>query len=247
MRVDRPINKDTELHPLVRWQFLGGIPENERKAFLFTNVVDSKGRRYDMPVVVGALAASPRIYAIGMGHEARRHRRRLDPGHRQSDAADHVNAPRCQEVVINGDDLRSAAALTRLPVPVSTPGFDSAPYLTATLCITRDPETGIQNMGTYRAALKANDRLAVRMVARPGGAGGYIHWLKYNKRKEPMPIAIVLGCAPVVLLHRRAEARRRSRRARRRRRRSPASRSAWRARSPSISRCPRMPRSSSRA
>jgi len=67
VRVDRPINKDTELHPLVRWQFLGGIPENERKAFLFTNVVDSKGRRYEMPVVVGALAASPRIYAIGMG------------------------------------------------------------------------------------------------------------------------------------------------------------------------------------
>ena len=26
IRIDRPINKDTELHPLVRWQFLGGIP-----------------------------------------------------------------------------------------------------------------------------------------------------------------------------------------------------------------------------
>ena len=67
VRIDRPINKDTELHPLVRWQFLGGIPEGERRAFLFTNVVDSRGRRYDIPVVVGALAASPRIYAIGMG------------------------------------------------------------------------------------------------------------------------------------------------------------------------------------
>src|SRR5687767_15199279 len=67
VRVERPINKDTELHPLVRWQFLGGIPEDRRRAFLFTNVVDAKGRRYDMPVVVGALAASPRIYAIGMG------------------------------------------------------------------------------------------------------------------------------------------------------------------------------------
>src|ERR1700686_5055226 len=67
VRVDRPINKDTELHPLVRWQFLGGIPEEERRAFLFTNVVDSRGRRYDIPVAVGALAASPRIYALGMG------------------------------------------------------------------------------------------------------------------------------------------------------------------------------------
>src|SRR6202049_4746845 len=57
IRVDRPINKDTEMHPLVRWQFRGGIPENERKAFLFTNVVDSKGKRYDIPVIVGGLAA----------------------------------------------------------------------------------------------------------------------------------------------------------------------------------------------
>ena len=50
VRIDRPINKDTELHPLVRWQFLGGIAEDKRRAFLFTNVVDAKGRRYDMPV-----------------------------------------------------------------------------------------------------------------------------------------------------------------------------------------------------
>src|SRR6266566_6237283 len=67
VRIDRPINKDTELHPLVRCQFLGGIPEEERRAFLFTNVVDSHGRRYEIPVVVGALAASPAIYSIGMG------------------------------------------------------------------------------------------------------------------------------------------------------------------------------------
>ena len=67
VRIDRPIDKDTELHPLVRWQFLGGVPEDKRRAFLFTNVTDSKGRHYDMPVVVGALAASPEIYALGMG------------------------------------------------------------------------------------------------------------------------------------------------------------------------------------
>jgi len=67
VRVDRPINKDTELHPLVRWQFQGGLKEEQRRAFLFTNVIDSSGRRCDIPVAVGALAASPRIYAVGMG------------------------------------------------------------------------------------------------------------------------------------------------------------------------------------
>ena len=199
LRIDTPINKDTELHPLVRWQFLGGMSADERRAFLFTNVTDSKGRKYDMPVVVGSLAASPRIYALGMGRKVE------EIGDAWVNAIQHpippvrVNAAVCQEVVIKGEALtKKGGGLAALPVPISTPGFDSAPYLTATLCVTRDPETGVQNMGTYRAALKATDRLAVRMVARPGGAGGYIHWLKYRELKKPMEIAIVVGAAPVV-------------------------------------------------
>ena len=39
VRIKREINKDIELMPLVRWQFRG-LPEEERKAFLFENVVD---------------------------------------------------------------------------------------------------------------------------------------------------------------------------------------------------------------
>src|SRR5690242_21870248 len=66
-RIDRAIDKDSELHPLVRWQFQGGLSEEQRRAFLFTNVIDAAGRRYDIPVAVGALAASPHIYALGMG------------------------------------------------------------------------------------------------------------------------------------------------------------------------------------
>ena len=69
VRIDRPINKDTELQPLVRWQFVGGVAEAQRRAFLFTNVVDGKGRRYDMPVAIGVYASSPQIYAQGMGQK----------------------------------------------------------------------------------------------------------------------------------------------------------------------------------
>ena len=201
VRIDRPINKDTELHPLVRWQFLGGVPEDKRRAFLFTHVTDSKGRHYDMPVVVGALAASPEIYALGMGQPVEQIGEAWMRAIDNPVAPVEVTSPPCQEVVITGEELRRpGGGVARLPVPVSTPGFDSAPYLTATLCITRDPDTGIQNMGTYRAALKAPDRLVVRMVAREAsGAGGYLHWLKYRDRRQPMPIAIVIGCAPVVM------------------------------------------------
>src|ERR1700691_5670796 len=199
-RIERPINKDTELHPLVRWQFQGGFAEDERCAFLFTNVVDSEGRRYDVPVAIGALAASARIYAIGMGRPVDEIGDAWMAAIANPIAPVEVTAAPCPEVVIQGDALRAPnGGLKTLPVPISTPGYDAAPYLTATLCITDDPETGIRNMGTYRAALKATDRLGVRMAARPGGAGGYLHWQKYRKLKKPMPIAIVIGCAPVVV------------------------------------------------
>src|SRR3984957_11362331 len=200
IRIDRPVNKDTELHPLVRCQFLGGIPEEDRRAFLFTNVVDSHGRRYEIPVAVGALAASPKIYAVGMGCTGEESGAAWTRAIANPIPPIVVNSPPCQEVVIQGDALRTpGGGLASLPVPISTPGFDSAPYLTATLCITRDPETGVRNMGTYRGALKNTDRLGVRMSSRIGGAGGYLHWLKYRELGQPMPCAIVIGCAPVVV------------------------------------------------
>jgi UbiD family decarboxylase len=200
VRIDRPINKDTELHPLVRWQFQGGLAEDQRRAFLFTNVIDSSGRRYDIPVAVGALAASPPIYAVGMGRVVEEIEAAWARAIANPIPPILVPSPPCQAVVIKGEELRGAGnGLARLPVPISTPGFDAAPYLTATLCITRDPDTGIQNMGTYRAALKATDRLGVRMSSRIGGAGGYLHWKKHNRKGEPMPCAIVVGCAPVAM------------------------------------------------
>jgi 4-hydroxy-3-polyprenylbenzoate decarboxylase len=197
--IDEPINKDTEMHPLVRWQFRGGIPEAERKAFLFTNVTDSLGRSFELPVVVGALSSNVEIYSIGMGVPVD------DIGKTWANAIANPIAPvtvadaPCHEVVITGDDLKGEGnGLDALPIPISTPGYDCAPYLTATNVTTRNPETGTQNMGTYRAGLKAPDRLAVRMVARPGGAEGYLHWEMYKALGQKMPCAIVIGCPPSV-------------------------------------------------
>src|SRR3972149_6553110 len=65
VRVKQEINKDTELHPLVRWQFRG-LPEKERKAFLFDRMVDVKGREDDTPGLVAAHAASREVYALAM-------------------------------------------------------------------------------------------------------------------------------------------------------------------------------------
>ena len=198
-RIDAPVNKDTEMHPLVRWQFRGGIAEKDRKAFLFTNIVDSKGRRYDIPVVVGAFATNPEVYRIGMNVET------LDAiGPAWERAIAHPIAPRvvetapCHDVVVTGRDLEGPGrGLEALPIPISTPGFDAAPYLTATCVITRNPETGVQNIGTYRGQLKGPTRLGMMTLVNLR-SGGYEHWKKSQAAGQRMPIAIVVGCPPVV-------------------------------------------------
>ena len=199
LTISEPINKDTEMHPLVRWQFRGGLREADRKAFLFNNIVDGKGRSYDIPVVIGALAASQDIYSMGMDAPVPDISAKWDHAIANPVPPRPVNEAPCQEVVIEGADLLGEGnGLDALPIPISTPGFDNTPTLTATNTVTRDPDTGVQNMGTYRAGLKAPDRLVVRMATRVGGAGGYLHWQKYQKRGEKMPCAIVLGCPPLV-------------------------------------------------
>ncbi len=198
VRVDREVNKDTEMHPLVRWQFRGGIPEHERKAFLFTNVVDSRGRRYDIPVIVGGLAASREIYRRGIGCELDKIEDRWAEAIANPIPPCEVADAPCHELVFTGEALNvEGNALDGVPVPISTPGWDNAPYTTLSQYITRDPDTGVQNMGNYRGQVKAPLRLGMNpsLELRPGI---YIHWQKYRERGERMPAAVVLGAPPCV-------------------------------------------------
>jgi 4-hydroxy-3-polyprenylbenzoate decarboxylase len=196
--VDEPVNKDTEMHPLVRWQYRGGIEEADRKAFLFTRPTDSKGRTFEHPVLIAGLAGSRDIYRIGFGKPLEQ------VGAAWVNALTSPIAPRvvdsapCQEVVIEGSALdRPGSALDGLPVPISTPGWDNAPYLASAHYITADPDTGIQNVGNYRGQIKTPRRLGMNPSVELR-AGIYAHWEKQRARGEPLPCAVVLGCPPAI-------------------------------------------------
>src|SRR5467141_4788621 len=196
--VDRPINKDTEMHPLVRWQFRGGIEERDRKAFLFTHVVDSKGRKYDMPVVVGALAASREIYRLGMGCDLERINETWSRAMANPIEPRVVRDALCQEIVTEGSALeKPGKGLDSLPIPISTPGWDIAPFTTLSQYITKDPDNGIQNMGIYRGQVKAPRRLGMNpsLELRPGI---YVHWEKMKRAGKKLPAAVVLGAPPCI-------------------------------------------------
>ena len=196
--IDRPINKDTELHPLVRWQFRGGIAEPDRKAFLFTNVVNGKGKKYDIPVVVGALAATRKIYSVGMGCDI------ADIGKTWGHAIANPIKPHvvqeapCQEIVVQGKELlKPGKGVDSLPIPISTPGWDNAPYTTLSQYISKDPDAGIQNMGIYRGQVKSPTRLGMN-PSLENQPGIYTHWEKAKARGERLPAAVILGCPPCV-------------------------------------------------
>ena len=196
VRIKREINKDTELQPLVRWQFRG-LPEKERKAFLFEKVIDAKGKKYAVPVLVAAHAATMEIYGLAMmcepgGIMKKWEEARLHPIRRKV-----VKTGVVQEEVHMGDTLLEHGGLDEFPIPISTPGFDNAPYLSAGNWVSKHPDTGVTNVGNYRGMVKSPLRL---------GCMGYGHrhigmnFTKYQEKGIPrMPAAVVILSGIIIL------------------------------------------------
>jgi UbiD family decarboxylase len=190
--ITREINKDTELQPLVRWQFRG-LPEKERKAFLFENLTDVKGKRYHSPVLVGAHAASRKIYALAMGCKPEEIMARWTEAQLRPIKSKIVSSGDCQEEVHMGETLLEHGGIEEFPIPISTPGFDNAPYFTAANWVSKDPDTGAVNIGNYRGMVK--DRLRVGCDSRIPQHMRQ-HWEKYRERGTAMPVAVFVGATP---------------------------------------------------
>jgi 4-hydroxy-3-polyprenylbenzoate decarboxylase len=194
LRITREINKDTELHPLVRWQFRG-LKEEDRKAFLFENVTDSKKRNYPSPVLVGGLAGSAAIYCLGLKCKTD------EVADRWQYAMDHLLEPEIvsrgpvQEEIHKGEDLLRHGGFAEFPIPISTPGFDNGPYITAGHWITKDPESGQRNMGNYRGLIKG-PALSGVMSGTPQDLSR--HWEKCRKKGIPLEVAVAVGAVPAV-------------------------------------------------
>ena len=130
-RIKREIRRETELHPVVRWQFRG-LREEERRAFVFDNVTSVTGCKYKRPVLVGACASSTAIYALGMGCKEDEILSRWLTAQREPIAPQVVTSGPVQEIEITEN---VEEAVDNIPVPLSGPGFDSSVRLTAALWV----------------------------------------------------------------------------------------------------------------
>jgi 4-hydroxy-3-polyprenylbenzoate decarboxylase len=96
--------------------------------------------------------------------------------------------PACQEVVLRDAEVN----LDRLPALQTWPG-DGGRYLTMPMVITRDPASGVRNVGMYRVQLTGRDLVVMHWQRHKVGAA---HWRELADRGERMPVVIAMGGDP---------------------------------------------------
>ena len=98
------------------------------------------------------------------------------------------NAP-CQEVVLQGDDVD----LNRFPILKCWPK-DGGRYITLPLVITKDPETGVRNVGTYR--IQVFDGRTCGMHWQTQKVGTRHYRISQEQGRDRLDVAVALGGDP---------------------------------------------------
>jgi 4-hydroxy-3-polyprenylbenzoate decarboxylase len=94
----------------------------------------------------------------------------------------------CQEVI------KMEGGLDELPVLTTWPE-DGGPFITLPLVITRDPETGMRNIGTYRMQVYDRRTTGMHWQRHKGGAQHHRIAERLGRRLE---VAVALGADPVL-------------------------------------------------
>ncbi|HKX49340.1 MAG TPA: UbiD family decarboxylase [Candidatus Binatia bacterium] len=176
LRVDR------ETDPLTEMGVLFGETE---QPLIFENV-----RGYPGWQVCGELVTSRAAQALAFQVDrsqvvpelARRMQSAALPGR-------NVNTGPVKERILTGHDVD----LRKLPVVVHSQE-DGGPYIGSAMCVTKDPDTGIQNVAMLRMQIQDRNRTGTAFAPRHS----WMHYQKYEARNEPMPMAAVIGHHPIL-------------------------------------------------
>ena len=184
-RITAEVEKDWEIAAVCRRVFQKLAPER-RPVLLFERI-----RGFNIPLLVGSLGASPEVYAIALQDRVENIHERWEQAQRHPIKPVRVSTGPCKENILRGND----ADLTLFPVPIWTVGEDPGPYLTAPCVVSREPDTGAYNVGTYRLQVKGPKKMGIWAAD-----GQHIsrHRLKNEARNQSTPVAVVLGPEPAI-------------------------------------------------
>lgn len=193
-RISDPIDKDRELHPLVKWQYRG-INQEERFGFLFEHVLDRNGRRCAGQTACSVIAANRDVYAISFACQQEEIHDRWARGYSNPISPRLVSTGPVKEEIHTAETLVAHDGLREFGIPFATNGWEAFPRITAGAFFSRDPETGVLNAGMYNSIVLGPLRANLRT-----GRHLRTHWNKARAQGKPLEVAIAIGAVPVVPL-----------------------------------------------
>ena len=103
-----------------------------------------------------------------------------------------VDSGPVKEVIVRGKDIDQ----TEFPVP-KWHYLEGGRYIhTFSSIVTKDPDTGVTNVGMYRGMIGHKDTAPFLLVK--GGQHWGAHFVKWAARGKPMPVACVIGWDPIM-------------------------------------------------
>jgi len=193
VRVKREINKDTELHPLVRLQFRG-LPEAERKAFSskMSRMPGGGNTRLRARGVTcgiqGCLRDWPEVQAGGDPAEVGNGPEEPHP------AGGRGKAARRRKRCTWGRPFWSTGA-RRIPDPHQHAGVRQRALPDRRELDLERPGNGIRNVGNYRGMIKSATRIGILNVP---SKDLRTMWEKCRKMGKPLEAAIAIGPVPAI-------------------------------------------------
>ncbi len=190
--IDAKVDWDGELATISRYCMSaknGGIAlqfnnikdhENTWCTKLFTNSASSYGR-FNL--------------AFGLPKDASRKELvlKMKEGYARSITPKEVSTADCKQNILKGDDID----LNDMPVP-KWHLWDGGRFInTFSPVITKDPDVGRYNMGIYRGMIAGKQHIS-NLLAPSQGWGD--HFTKLSYTKEPMKVAYVYGCNPLITI-----------------------------------------------
>jgi 4-hydroxy-3-polyprenylbenzoate decarboxylase len=185
-RIKAEVDWDLELSHIAKLN-----EEKKGPALLFENVKD-----YDSPVLTSVCTTTERLSLImGMPKDSTLvdlMRHWVEKGETKVPPK-LVDTGPCKENKMMADEVD----LFKFPVPKFFPMDGGRFFGTAHFVVTKDPESGWVNVGTYRLQLLDKNHLGTQFIK---GKHSDIMLKKYQTMGKPMPVAVVVGCDPLLFL-----------------------------------------------
>jgi 4-hydroxy-3-polyprenylbenzoate decarboxylase len=185
-RIKAEVDWDLELSHIAKLN-----EEKQGPALLFENVKD-----YDSPVITSVCTTTQRLSIIMgmpknstlvdlMRHWVEKGKTKVPPK--------IVDTGPCKENKMMAEEVD----LFKFPVPKFFPMDGGRFFGTAHFVVTKDPESDWVNVGTYRLQLLDKNTLGTQFIK---GKHSDIMLKKYQAMGKPMPVAVVVGCDPLMFL-----------------------------------------------